>query len=64
MTFIGFGYSPAILFDHPLHEVTSIFVDKVVLAVSDTAIEQSTKPVVVDAKRDAIESVIAGHLGG
>jgi threonine synthase len=30
----------------------------------DTAIEQSTKPVVVDAKRAAIEGVIAKHLGG
>lgn len=30
----------------------------------DTAIGQSTKPVVVDAKRGAIESVIAGHLEG
>jgi threonine synthase len=29
----------------------------------DTAIEQSTKPVVVDAERGAIENVIAGHLG-
>lgn len=28
----------------------------------DTAIEQSTKPVVVDAKRGAIESIIAQHL--
>ncbi|HUU73875.1 MAG TPA: threonine synthase [Burkholderiales bacterium] len=28
----------------------------------DTAIEQSTKPVVVDAKRDAIESIISKHL--
>jgi len=28
----------------------------------DTAIEQSIKPVVVDAKRGAIESVIAQHL--